>query len=520
MTLKRYALIVEPDLRLLHLLVQTISAHKLEPVPVRDGLLAKAALAERGAPTILITDLNLPRLDGFALLAELRRIAGPSTSAAMVISSSMEMRAKAYDLREELGIAEIVSITLSMSSMQSAILRALEGMASAAQAEPRLPIPPLPASPHPTLPAPPLPRQPAPAKRTLHSLQLLSPPAEEHAEARVELEGAPPDEPFAGLSSEPLTDASPRFRDPQRLARIANLGLVDDGPPAASLQRLVEETARTFGVPIAVLSVVLEDRQWFKAHVGLEGEVLKNRGTPISQAFCRHVVDADTIGPLVVPDATRHPVFADNPLVLSGAVGSYAGAPLLTAHGDVLGTLCIIDNKPLGIDQEQVEILVALARRVAGEIELQSRSHATAALNAELARKLENEEARSRSIAATVASYGAVLSNLEIGILLLDEERQILYANPALAEMMELEQADLISLSGQDLREHIASLSDDPAALRLQMHALSRGPFVAREELVLSIPRRRLVRWDSKPVHLGGVLAQLEVYTEVLGRTE
>jgi PAS domain-containing protein/CheY-like chemotaxis protein len=516
MTPKRYALIVEPDLRLLHLLVQAVSAHKLEPVPARDGVLAKAVLAERGAPTILITDLNLPRLDGFALLAELRHIADASLSAAMVISSSMEMRAKAYDSREALGISEIVSSTLSPGSMASAIQRALDGMESAAPTEHRLPVPPMPASPHPTLPAPPLRKKPAAPKRTLLSLQLVDAQPGARAERAIEPEADAHAEP----GFEPMTEVLPRFRDPQRLARIANLGLVDDGPPAASLQRLVEETARTFGVPIALLSLVLEDRQWFKAHVGLGGELLQSRGTPIAQSFCRHVVDADTIGPLIVPDATRHPVFADNPLVLSGAVGSYAGAPLLTAHGDVLGTLCIIDTKPLGIDQEQVEILVALARRVAGEIELQTRAHASAALNADLARKLENEQSRSRSIAATVASYGAVLNNLEIGILLMDEERQILYANPALAEMMELEQADLISLSGQELREHIASLSDDPAALALQMHALSEGPFVAREELVLSRPMQRLIRWESKPVHLSSGRAQLEVYTELLGRAE
>src|SRR5512133_3514401 len=103
-----YALLVEPDLRLLHLLLTIVKAHKLEPVPVRDGALARAALTERGAPTLLITNLSSPRLDGFALLTALRKIAGPSLAAAVVISSSMEMRAKAYDLREVLGIAEIV----------------------------------------------------------------------------------------------------------------------------------------------------------------------------------------------------------------------------------------------------------------------------------------------------------------------------------------------------------------------------------------------------------------------------
>ncbi len=268
-------------------------------------------------------------------------------------------------------------------------------------------------------------------------------------------------------------------------------------------------------MPIAVLSLVLEDRQWFKAHVGLGGEPLKNRGRRSPSRFAG-VVDADTIGPLIVPDATRHPVFADNPLVLSGAVGSYAGAPLLTAQGDVLGTLCIIDTKPLGIDQEQVEILGSAGSPRRRRDRAQTRTHAASALNAELGRKLANEQSRSRSIAATVASYGAVLSNLEIGILLMDEERQILYANPALAEMMALEQADLISLSGRDLRKHIASLSDDPEALQRQMHALSTGPFVAREELVLLSPRQRLVRWESKPVQLNSGRAQLEVYTELL----
>ncbi len=142
------------------------------------------------------------------------------------------------------------------------------------------------------------------------------------------------------------------------------------------------------------------------------------------------------------------------------------------------------------------------------------------ALLAELGRRIENEQSRTRSISATVASYGAVLSNLEIGILLMDEERQILYANPALAEMMGLEQVDLISLSGQDLREHIASLSDDSEALHRQMHALSSGPFLARADLVLAKPKRRTVRWESKPVELSQGRAQLEVYTEIPARAE
>jgi GAF domain-containing protein len=142
-------------------------------------------------------------------------------------------------------------------------------------------------------------------------------------------------------------DTAPRYGDPDRLARIAAMGVVDDLPPDEALQRLVAETAAQFRVPIAVVSIVLGDRQWFKAHHGLGGAFLADRGSPIDGAFCRHVVDA--CAPLVVPDASAHPVFATNPSFVRHGVRGYAGAPLVTPDGDVLGTLCIIDSKPLAI---------------------------------------------------------------------------------------------------------------------------------------------------------------------------
>ena len=471
MVSKGYVLIAEPDARLLYVLSRIVTFHGLEPVATRDGAFALATMVERGAPTILITNLTLPRLDGFALLAELRRIAGPNPSTAVVISPSLEMRAKAYDLRASLGISEIVSSTMEVTSLTSAIRRALEAVAAA-----------------PLSSAPPL-----------SSASPLS---------------------FASPFSERTTAALARHRDPLRLSRIAKLGLVHDGPPEESLQRLVEETARTFNVPIALLSIVLGDQQWFKAHVGLGGELLENRGTPISQSFCRHVVDSECNAPLIVPDATRHPIFADNPLVLSGAIGSYAGAPLLTTGGDVLGTLCIIDTQPLGIDQEQIDILVALARRVAGEIELQSKARAAVELTEELSRKLATERSRTRAISAMVSSYGAVLAHLEIGILLMDEDRKVLYVNPALAKMVGLRQADLFALSGQDIRRHIASLRDDPEDLHGELQPLYDGPFVATSDISLSRPVWRVLRWESKPVDLPAGVAQLELYTDITDRAD
>jgi len=76
--------------------------------------------------------------------------------------------------------------------------------------------------------------------------------------------------------------------------------------------------------------------------------------------------------PLVIADAVAHPTFAQNPLVQDGSVRSYAGAPLQTSSGDVLGTLCIIDKRPMSVSPEELDQLVLLARGVAGELELRA----------------------------------------------------------------------------------------------------------------------------------------------------
>lgn len=450
MNRKGYALIAEPDARLSQVLVRIVSALGLEPVTTRDGAVARATLAERGAPAILITNLVLPRLDGFALLEALRSIVPPHAAAALVLSGSMEMRATAYNLRDRLGITEIVSSTMSPDSLRSAIRRALAAPTGA-----------------PSVPSTPV------------SVQ-----------------------------------AAPHWR-PGRLARIASMGVLDDGPADEPLQRLVEETARAFDVPIALVSIVLEDRQWFKAHVGLEGALEEQRGTPLAEALCRHVVEAEVIAPLIVPDAAAHPLFADNPLVRAGKLGSYAGAPLLTAGGDVLGTLCIIDTKPRALDQTQIDLLIALARRVAGEIELTARARAEAAIAAALSLKLAKERSRTRAIASMVSSYETVLASLEIGILLTDADWQILYANPALAEMVGLSHADLVGLSGLDFARHVVSLSDNPEGQYLRLRTLPGGPFLASEEMEIARPLRRVLRWQAKPVELLSGIAQLEVFTDV-----
>ena len=113
--------------------------------------------------------------------------------------------------------------------------------------------------------------------------------------------------------------------------------------PEPEFEELTREAKEVFNCPIAVVSLVDMGRQWFKSIQGLDAEQ-----TPRSCAFCAHVVQRkETEGVLVVPDATKDFRFANNPLVVGGPkIRFYAGAPLKSPEGKVLGSFCVIDTKP------------------------------------------------------------------------------------------------------------------------------------------------------------------------------
>lgn len=163
---------------------------------------------------------------------------------------------------------------------------------------------------------------------------------------------------------------TPAPRPPDEEARLDALRRYDvlDTAPEAPFDELVQLAARLLDVPIALVSLVDRDRQWFKARVGLDAAQ-----TPRDVAFCAHAV-CDRERPLVVQDAATDPRFKDNPLV-TGAPGVrfYAGAPLVTPSGQAIGTLCAIDRVPRTPSPEQVQLLGALARQAVAQLELRSR---------------------------------------------------------------------------------------------------------------------------------------------------
>ncbi|MET0371753.1 MAG: sensor domain-containing diguanylate cyclase [Sphingobium sp.] len=148
-----------------------------------------------------------------------------------------------------------------------------------------------------------------------------------------------------------------------RLAALARYDILDS-PPESGFDRITGLVRSVLNVPMAVVSLVDADRQWFKAHDGLD-----DTETPRGIAFCDHTIRQRE--PMVIADATADARFSDNPLVTGGArIRSYAGVPLTTPDGYNIGSLCAIDTVPRDFDPAQIAILQSLAALVVDQMEL------------------------------------------------------------------------------------------------------------------------------------------------------
>ncbi|SMC28813.1 GAF domain-containing protein [Andreprevotia lacus DSM 23236] len=150
-----------------------------------------------------------------------------------------------------------------------------------------------------------------------------------------------------------------------RIATLQRLQLLDT-PPDPVFNELIEYAASALEVPHALISIVDETRQWFKAS-SLPG--MDQTGRDIS--FCAHAILNPT-ELMEVEDALLDARFWDNPLVIGEPhIRFYAGAPIVLSNGHAIGTVCVIDTKPHALTEEQAMILRALAQIAAGEIERQ-----------------------------------------------------------------------------------------------------------------------------------------------------
>lgn len=149
----------------------------------------------------------------------------------------------------------------------------------------------------------------------------------------------------------------------KRIAALKHYQILDSSPEAA-YDDIVAIAAYITGSPIAAISLIDVDRQWFKAKIGLT-----RVATPREQAFCAHTILQTEV--MEVQDTAADTRFSKNPLVTGEPhIRFYAGAPLVTPDGHALGSLCIIDQNPRKLSAEQKDALKKLARLVMNNLEL------------------------------------------------------------------------------------------------------------------------------------------------------
>lgn len=169
-----------------------------------------------------------------------------------------------------------------------------------------------------------------------------------------------------------LLDAAASARDPVRLGALRATGLLDsDVEP--TFDRHARLAAQVLNAPVALVSLVDSDREFFKSCVGLPEPWASARELPLTHSFCQHAVA--TREPVVVEDARQHQVLRHNLAVRDLGVIAYAGIPLIDTDGHALGALCVIDSQPRHWTTNQIQLLSDLAASVVTEITLTRAAH-------------------------------------------------------------------------------------------------------------------------------------------------
>jgi PAS domain S-box-containing protein len=215
--------------------------------------------------------------------------------------------------------------------------------------------------------------------------------------------------------------------EPARVQALRGLGVLDTADEER-YDRLTRLAVRTFDLPVALVSLVDADRQWFKSCIGLP-----DREVPRGISFCGHAILRDE--PLVIEDARADPRFADNPDVTGGAlIRFYAGQPLYAPDGHKVGTFCVIDRKPRSFDAADRALLADLATLAEREL--------VAVETESSLRKLSRSMSRTRAVMDAAAE----------GIITLDERGRVEFVNRFGAEVLGYEPGEL---NGRNLHDAV-----------------------------------------------------------------
>lgn len=181
-----------------------------------------------------------------------------------------------------------------------------------------------------------------------------------------------------GVRARELTGETGRdvLRDRARLEDLAGSGLLDSHAEE-SFDRITRVLSRTLDAPVALVSLVAVDRQFFKSQVGLPDPWARDRGTPIAYSFCQHVVREDAL--LVVEDSRTDPRVKDNPSVEALGVVAYAGAPVHGLRGEPIGSVCAIAHEPRSWAEQELALLQDMADVTSDLVAMRSTAFGTRA---------------------------------------------------------------------------------------------------------------------------------------------
>jgi formate hydrogenlyase transcriptional activator len=175
------------------------------------------------------------------------------------------------------------------------------------------------------------------------------------------------------------------IQDAERLAALQQTALLDT-PPEEAFDRLTRLAVTLLRVPVALVSLVDADRQFFKSSVGLPEPLASLGQTSLTHSFCKHVVASGE--PLIVSDI-RDSAFKDNPSVFGIGEMAYTGIPLTSTEGHALGSFCVVDTRPREWTDEEIEILRSLASSVMTEIAVRQAAKELRELSNDLQRLVE-----------------------------------------------------------------------------------------------------------------------------------
>ncbi|MCB0169391.1 MAG: response regulator [Anaerolineae bacterium] len=243
----------------------------------------------------------------------------------------------------------------------------------------------------------------------------------------------------------------------QRLQALCDLNILDT-PPEERFNRFVRLAKQIFNVPMAMVSLVDADRQWYKACYGVS-----IRETPRDISFCGHAIVTDKT--FVIPDAHLDERFADNPLVTGTPfIRFYAGHPIKTLNGNKIGSFCIIDREPRYLSDDELETLRDLAALVENELnyaEVSYLKQEISHINDQLLQDIQHRKKIEQTLRERDQLIGVVVNNLPIILFALDKNGVFTLSEGKGLEKLGIEPEIAVGNSIFDINCELSSLTDN-----------------------------------------------------------